>query len=66
MKSRQLLSILKLSEYIVKGYDSTGNVKVLSAVEWLDNNALCADVFGFTEDDIDEIMHNFLNIVSEA
>lgn len=64
MRTRQLFAVLRLSEYVVKGYDSTGNMKSLSIAEWLENNSSCADVFGFTEEDIDEVIHSFLDMVS--
>ena len=62
---RALCAILKISEFIVKGYDTSRNIKSKSADEWVEKYANIVDILGLTAEDILDFEEALLDAINK-
>lgn len=64
-EARDLTAILKVAEFIVQDYDASGNMKTLSAEQWIDVYASTIDGLGLDPDDLADFEEELLDTINQ-
>jgi HD-like signal output (HDOD) protein len=65
VETRDLLAILKVSEYIVQNYDTSGNTRTLEPAEWIDRYASKLDGLALEVDQIADFEEELLDSINQ-
>jgi len=63
-EAQALIAILKVSEYIVQDYDTSGNIKTVSAEKWVEIFAKSIDILGIVPQDIRDFEDQLLESIN--
>ena len=63
-EARALTAILKVSEYIVQDYDTSGSIKTLLPEKWIEVNSDSVDILGIMPQDVQEFEDQLLEAIN--